>query len=104
MNVKKVYMQDSQAVFFDIHKQNYMTRPATEAEQKLQNSHYDSEMKRWHWDKQVALYKNQHKIAESLADYDYSGLDDHTKVSYFHQAQQEKYGMNFDATVSHLDQ
>ena len=56
---------------------------------------------------------------ESLTDYSYSGIDNHTKVCHFLQGikstemeaainvvrdQPENYGMDFDATVSYLGQ
>ena len=54
-------MQDSPAVFFNIHKNflgpNHVARNATDAEGRLQNSHYDGARNTWHWDKYVALYK-----------------------------------------------
>ena len=37
--------QNDQAVFFDIH--NHVARQAADAEEKLQNSHYDGERKTW---------------------------------------------------------
>ena len=77
-------MQGSWAVFFDIHKQflspDHVTMQATEAERKLQNSHYDGEKKSWDWDKYVAIHKEQHTIIESLVDNGYSGMDKGTKV------------------------
>ena len=63
-------MQDSQAVYFDIHKQfldpDHVARQSTDAERKLQNSHYGGEKKRWDWDNYIALNKEQHTIMESL--------------------------------------
>ena len=80
-------MQDSQAVLFDIHKHflgpDHVSRWTTEAERKLQTSHYDDERKGWDWDKYVALLKEQHTIIKSLANYGYSGMDDGTKSCHF---------------------
>ena len=73
----------------------------------------------WDWDKYVTLYKEQHDIMESLTNYDYSGMDNDTKVCHFFQsvkspeleavinvvcAQPEKNGTDFDATMSYLGQ
>ena len=82
-------MKDGWAVYFSIHNlflsPNHVTRQATEAERKLQSSHYDSKRKKWDWDKYVALYKEQHTIMESLVDYGYNGMDNGTKVCRFVQ-------------------
>ena len=93
-----------------------MARHAAEAKRKLQNSHYDGERKTWDWDKYVALHKEQHAIVESLTDYGYSCMDNGTKVCHFLQgikgteleaavnvvpAQPEKYGTDFNATMSY---
>ena len=81
---------DSWAVYFHIHKHflgiDHMVRQATDAEGKLQNSHYDGQQKTWDWDKYVALHKEQHAIMVSLTDYGYSGIDNGTKVGHFLQA------------------
>ena len=96
-----------------------MARQATDAESKLQNSHNDSEKKSWDWDRYVTLHKKQHTIIKSLVDHGYSGMDKGTKVHHFLKgikstklekvvnvvsAQPEKYGKDFDATVSYLGQ
>ena len=110
-------------MFFNAHKQflgpNHMAMQTTDVERKLQNSQYDGERKGWDWDKYVALHKEQHAIMESLTDYGYSGMDNGTKVCHFLQciksteleaavnviwAQPEKYGTDFDATMSYLGQ
>ena len=62
-----------------------MARLVTEAERKLQKSHYDAEKKGRDWDKYVALHKEQHTIMESLVDHDYSGINHGTKVHHFLQ-------------------
>ena len=94
-----------------------MARHAADAERKLQNSYYDSQRKGWDCDKYVAFHKEQHVIVESLTDYGYSRMDNGTKVCCFLEgikstelealinvvwAQQEKYGSDFDATMSYL--
>ena len=86
---------------------------------KLQNSHYYGEKKAWGWDKYVTLHKEQHTIIEHLVDHGYSGMDKGTKVHQFLEeiksteleavvtvvwAQPKKYGKDFDATESYLDQ
>ena len=80
---------DGQAVLFNIHEQflghDHMARQATEAERKLQTSHYDGDRKTWDWGKYVALPKKQHAIMEGLTDYGYKGMDNGTKVSHFLQ-------------------
>ena len=91
----------------------------TEAEGKLQNSDYDCERKMWDWDKYVTPHKEQHAIMKTLTDYECSGIDNSTKVCHFLQgikspeleavvnvvhAQSEKFGKDFDATVSYLGQ
>ena len=112
-------MQDHQAT--NINKRflgsDNVARQATEAEEKLQNSHYDGKKKMCDWDKYVALHKEQHAITESLADYGYSGMDNGTKVCHFLQGiksteleaavkivwvKPEKNRMHFDATVYYL--
>ena len=44
-------MEDCQAVFFNMHNHflgsHHVARQATEAEEKLQNTHYDCERKMW---------------------------------------------------------
>ena len=115
--------QDGQAVFFHLHKpflcSDHVARQTTEAERKLQTSHYDYERKGWDWDKYITLHKEQHTIMESLTYYDYSRMNNVTKVCHFLQGikstkleavvnvlwvQPEKYGTDFDATVSYLSQ
>ena len=110
-------------MFFDIHRgflgPDHVAKQATEAEKKLQTSHYDVERRGWNWDKYITLHKEQHVIMESLPDYDYSGMDNGTNVHHFLQGiksteleaavnvfwvQPEKYGMDFDATVPYLGQ
>ena len=110
--------QDGWAVLLDIHKHflctDRVTRQATDAEQKLQISHYNSEMKRWDWDKYVALHKELHVIMEN---YGYGEIG--TKVHHFLKgiksteleavvnvvwAQPEKNGTDFDTPVSYLEQ
>ena len=120
---QKKGMQDSWAVFFNVNKHflcpDHVSRQAAEAEGKLQNSHYDGERKEWDWDKYVIIHKEQHAIMESLLDYGCSGMDNGTKVRHFLQGikspeldaavnvvwvQPEKYGTDFDATMSYLGQ
>ena len=75
--------------------------------------------KGWDQDKYVTFDKKQHAIMESLTDYGYSGMDNGTKVHHLLQgiksteleaafnvvwAQTEKYGTDFDVSVSYLDQ
>ena len=65
----------------------------------------------------VALHKEQHTIMEVFTDYGYSKIDNGTKICHFLQginrneletavnvvqAQPEKYGPDFDATVIYL--
>ena len=116
-------MKDGQAVFFNVHKQflglDHVVRQAAEAEGKLQSSHNDGERKACDWDKYVLLHKEQHAIMESLTDYGYSVMDNGPKVHHFFQgiksskleevdnviqAQPEKYGTDFDTTMSYLGQ
>ena len=53
--------QDSQAVYFNIHKRfldhDHVARQAAEADKKLQNSHYDGEKKEQDWDKYMLYSK-----------------------------------------------
>ena len=66
----------------------------------------------------VILHKEQHAIMESITDYGNSGMDNGTKVHHFLQGikcteleaavnvvqtQPEKYGTDFDATISGLN-
>ena len=116
-------IQDGQAVFFNIHKHflgpEHVARQAAEAEEKLQNSCCDGERKKWDWEKYVVLHKEKHAIMESLTDYGYSGMGNGTKVCHFlHSiksskldaavnvvwAHPDKYGTDFDATLSYLGQ
>ena len=60
-----------------------MARQATDAEKKLQNSHYDRKKKSWDLDKYVAHQKEPHTIIESLVDHGNSGIDKGTKVCHF---------------------
>ena len=59
-------MQDGQAVNFDIHKNSlgpdHLARQATEAEGKLQNSHYDGERNHMGLGQVCLLHKEQHTI------------------------------------------
>ena len=103
--------KDGRAVFFDIHKKfldpDHVARQATDAEGKLQNSH----------DKYVILHKERHAIIESITDYGYIDIDNGIKLCHFLQGikspeleavvnvvhpQPEKYGTDFDATMSYL--
>ena len=98
---------------------DHVARQVAVAEGKLQNSHDNSKRKTWHWDKYVALHKEQHAIMESQTNYGYSGMNNGTKVCHFLQsikspqldvvvndvcAHSEKYGTDFDATMSYLGQ
>ena len=60
-----------------------VARQATEAERKLQNSHYDGKRNYWDWDKYVTHHNEQHVIMEHLTDYGYSDMDNDTKVHHF---------------------
>ena len=110
-------------MFFHIHKRflgpDNVVRQDTDAEGKLQNSHYNCKRKTWEWDMYVALHKEQQAIMESITDYGYSGMDNGTKVRHVLQvikcseleaavhvvrAHPEKYGMDFDTVVSYLGQ
>ena len=116
-------MQVGQSAYFDVHKHclghDHVVRQDKDAQTKLQTSHYDGERKGWDWDKYVTLHKEQHAIMGSLTDYGYSGMDNGAKVCHFLQgikiteleaavnvvwAQPEKYGTDFDVTVSSLGQ
>ena len=76
-------------MFSDMYKQfvdpDHVARQTTEAEGKLQNSHYDGERETWDWDKYVTPHKEKHVIMKSLADYGYSGMVNVTKVCHFLQ-------------------
>ena len=54
-------MEDCQAMFFDNHKHflgpDHVAMKATDAERKLQTSHYDCERRGWDWDKYATLHK-----------------------------------------------
>ena len=60
-------------MFLDIHKwflhPDHVAWQDAEAEEKLQNSHYDGENKTFDWDKYVTLNKEQNAIMESLKNY-----------------------------------
>ena len=76
-------------MFFDINKHflspDHVTQQVTNTEGKLQNSHYDGEIKTWVWDKYVTLHKEQHIIMKSLTGYGYSGMENGTTVHHFLQ-------------------
>ena len=116
------FMQDSWAVFFDIHEQllgpDHVARQTSKAERKLQKSHY-GEKKGWDWYKYVTLHKEQYTIMESIADHGYNSIHDGMKVCHLLQgikiteleaavnvvwAQPEKYHKDFDTNVSYLGQ
>ena len=107
-------------MYFDIHMQflntDNVARQVAVADLKLQTSHHDGEKKGWDWDKFVTLHKD-HSVMESLSDSGCSGMDNGTQFHHFLQgiksteleaavnivqAQPEKYGTDFDITVSYL--
>ena len=108
-------------MIFNIHKPflvpDHLTRQSTETKRKLQHSPYDDEKKRLDRDKYVSVHKEKHTIMESHADHLHSCIDNENEVHHFLQGikstqleaainavwtEPEKYGKNFDATVTYL--
>ena len=80
-----IYVKLSSVIHKCFLSPDHVARKATEAERKLQNSHYDGERKTWDWDKYVAFHREQHTIMENLTDYGYNSIDNGTNVCYFLQ-------------------
>lgn len=61
---------------------NNVDNMATLAEDKLKNTVYNGEQRRWDFEKHVNVHKQQHLIMEGLAEHDYTGIDPRSKVRY----------------------
>jgi hypothetical protein len=56
---------------------------ANAAENKLQNTSYNGEKKRWTFERYVRTHVEQHTILEGLREHGYSGIDESSKVRLF---------------------
>ncbi|KAI2510107.1 hypothetical protein MHU86_4274 [Fragilaria crotonensis] len=61
---------------------NNVDNMATLAEDKLKNTVYNGEQRRWDFEKYVNVHKQQHSIMEGLVEHGYTGIDPRSKVRY----------------------
>jgi hypothetical protein len=55
---------------------------ATLAEDKLKNTVYNGEQRRWDFERYVNVHKQQHSIMEGLVEHGYTGIDPRSKVRF----------------------
>ena len=63
-------------------RQNSTANQVSLAEAKLKNSSYQGERRHWNFKKFVRMQVEQHEILNGLTKYEYSGIDDGSKVRY----------------------
>ena len=61
---------------------NNVDNMATMAEQKLKDTVYNGEQRRWDFEKCVNVHKQQHSVMEGLVEHGYTGIDPRSKVRY----------------------
>ena len=55
---------------------------ASTAEKNLETAQYESESKRWSFDRYVRVHMEQHQILTDLKEHGYSGIDKRSKVHH----------------------
>ena len=95
------------SIFFNVHKHflgpDHVARQATEAERKLQTSHYDGEKKGWDWDMFVTLHKNNMpswRALQIMATVKWTMAP--TFATFSKAGPTRKYGIYFNATLTYL--
>lgn len=61
---------------------NNVDNMATLAEDKLKNTVYNGEQRRWDFERYVNVHKQQHSIMEGLLEHGYTGIDPRSKVRF----------------------
>ena len=61
---------------------NNVDNMATLAEDKLKNTAYSGEQRRWDFERYVNVHKQQHSIMEGLVEHGYTGIDPRSKVRF----------------------
>jgi hypothetical protein len=61
---------------------NNVDNMATQAEDKLKNTVYNGEQRRWDFERYVNVHKQQHSIMEGLVEHGYTGIDPRSKVRF----------------------
>lgn len=61
---------------------NNVDNMATLAEDKLKNTVYNGEQRRWDFERYVNVHKQQHSIMEGLVEHGYTGIDPRSKVRF----------------------
>ena len=61
---------------------NNINHKANEAENKLKDSSYHSERRRWNFGKYICMHQDQHTILEGLVEHGYAGIDERCKVCH----------------------
>ena len=61
---------------------NNVDNMATQAEDKLKNTVYNGEQRRWYFERYVNVHKQQHSIMEGLKEHGYTGIDPRSQVRY----------------------
>ncbi|KAI2507366.1 hypothetical protein MHU86_7086 [Fragilaria crotonensis] len=61
---------------------NNIDNMATMAEQKLKDTVYNGEQRRWDFEKYINVHKQQHSVMEGLVEHGYTGIDPRSKVRY----------------------
>ena len=61
---------------------NNVDNMATQTEDKLKNTVYNGEQRRWDFDLYVNVHKQKHSIMEGLVEHGYTGIDPRSKVRF----------------------
>lgn len=78
--------RDGRMAFLNLHQHflgpNNVDNMATLAEDKLKNTVYNGEQRRWDFERYVNVHKQQHSIMEGLIEHGYTGIDPRSKVRF----------------------
>ena len=61
---------------------NNVDNMAAQAEQKLMNTTYCRETRRWNFERYVTVHQEQHMILEGLVQHGHAGIDERSKTQY----------------------
>ena len=76
--------RDGRMAFLNLYQHflgpNNVDNMATLAEDKLKNTAYNGEQRRWDFERYVNVHKQQHSVMEGLVEHGYTGIDTRSKV------------------------
>ncbi|KAI2494566.1 hypothetical protein MHU86_19981 [Fragilaria crotonensis] len=70
---------------------NNIDNMATMAEQKLKDTVYNGEQRRWDFEKYINVHKQQHSVMEGLVEHGYTGIDPRSKVRLLDGIKTDKF-------------